>query len=137
MDNSRFKFRAWDKNKKKMTDVDHLTWGRGDIDHGALSEINEEIPKWFELMQYTGLKDKNGESIYEGDLIKNERGRTARVEWNENLVLFDTLFVSDDGSQPNPSIDNSYGFKPVMWASHVEVIGNIYENPELLENDHE
>lgn len=83
--------------------------------------------------QMTGLTDKNGKDVFEGDLIKNDRGRTGRVVWQRHTAAFDTDFVSDDGTSPNPAIDKSYGFKCYEWNMHIEVIGNIYENPELLE----
>jgi len=83
------------------------------------------------LMQYTGLKDKNGVEIYEGDLISNERGRTAQVTFHAYTAGFDCDFVSDDGTCW-AGIDKAQGFKPVDWLTYVEVIGNIHENPELL-----
>lgn len=115
------KFRAWDVNREEMVAVDHLTWGYGFVDSGDLSEVNNEIPEWFQLMQYTGLKDKNGVEIYEGDLIKMSfyfgEPITGEVYQPANgqyavagMCLFDRLAIS-------------------------EVIGNIYENQELLQGE--
>jgi len=78
------------------------------------------------LMQYTGLKDKNGKEIYEGDILKSKdcgfRPKATKnlVEWDEELSAFMPFAydLSDDGSN---------------WIDResMEIIGNIYENPEL------
>lgn len=73
------------------------------------------------LMQYTGLKDKNGKEIYESDILREKIGGKVfkyAVIWNEECAAFG----DDDGQHFNDDID----------AKKVEVIGNIYENPELL-----
>ena len=82
------------------------------------------------LMQFTGIADRNGVDIYEGDLIKNQHGRTAEVAWNKFIASFDSEFVSDDGSAP-PHQDKSHGFHNASWRYEVEVIGNIYESPDI------
>jgi len=101
-------------------------------------------PEWFgkvdaELMQYTGLKDKNGVDICEGDLIKNIPGRVARVFYCDASSRFDCEFVTDKYCQiklrdrPNERHRRSGGLNIEDWCDCTEVMGNIHENPELLE----
>lgn len=78
--------------------------------------------KHIELMQYTGLKDRNGKEIYEGDICKKTYGSSTPVF---TVAYHDArgMFIMQDGyNEPLYTVNNSM----------VEIIGNIYENPELL-----
>lgn len=111
-----------------LSDIDEVcedSWTRFKVE---LRNIQDECI----LLQFTGLTDRNGVDIYEGDLIKNQRGRTAEVVWHKFTASFDSIFVSDDDSAPI-ALDKSYGFHNADWKHEVEVIGNIYQNPELIE----
>ena len=75
--------------------------------------------------QYTGLKDKNGQRIFEGDIVRCESGRICEV------VYFTSPGIAQFDLKPIAAFDKPY---PVLWNlfSGSEVIGNIYDNPELL-----
>jgi len=107
------KFRAWDKEDKKMLN-DYATYLMLCREGGF-----DESKRNYDLMQYTGLKDKDGKEIYEGDVVRtNEAGWIAKVKW------FEGKFVC---------VDNKGGFSGDLTSCLLEgeVIGNIYENPEL------
>lgn len=108
------KFRAWDKETKTMLDLVHQInflnkqiWAEGNGEHSFCCHLDK-----YELMQYTRLLDKNGKEIYEGDILKGHYG-LEKVIWEEHGCGFYPFSV-------NPNFNG-------------EVIGNIYENKELLE----
>ena len=83
------------------------------------------------LGQYTGLKDKNGKKIYEGDIVKTNRDVIAKVLWdNDYLGYF--LHVNEENSIE----DFENGEQPLYdYFEDIEVIGNIHDNPELLKEE--
>lgn len=111
----------WDtfSNEMRSMEVLHLPW--------------EQRRDGKYVMQYTGLKDKNGTEIYRGDIVNTPNG-IYKVEWNQ-LHCSWGLFT-DSGQSKNMLADwvNEDGSTPNQWENKsLEVIGNIYENPELLE----
>lgn len=140
------KFRVWDKELKKMLRVDELDFSQwwvqckvpnaapkqnGKAFYGERNSFKNEQTDRHILMQYTGLKDKNGKEIYEGDICKDE---TTIIEilwsnyyqWGCKIIEGGTL---------------GYGLTFPLWHwdnckenayRELEVIGTIYENPELL-----
>ena len=111
--NREIKFRAWDGNK--MVVPCSIEFESSAYGLGQLSE------KYTQLMQYTGLKDKNGVEIYEGDLATDAHNEHYEV------VFSDASFaVVHEGNVIEPLND---------VASEIEIIGNIYENPDLLSLD--
>ena len=120
----RFKFRVWLKDTNKMYNVHSLHIGTNKaIISSRHGNVSIYINKNSILMQCTGLKDKNSKLIYEGDIVKifhvsgTMQGRYFfdAVKWNDLRCRFDT---------------ENYG--RIDDDDIYEVIGNIYENPELL-----
>ena len=117
------KFRAWHKGKKIISEVlgidilhKEIFFSNGDVDYCEISDF-----KYIELMQYTGLKDKNGKEIYEGDIVE--------FDDYDNKVIFNSkearFVLRDDEFEMNIPFTNNNN-------KRMEVVGNIYENPELI-----
>lgn len=122
------KYRAWNKATKEMHEVDDIV----SIDFGK-SEICVKTLffgkfSYYDLddivfMQSTGLFDKNGKEIFEGDIVDSEGGfTTGVVEFRSDLGMFVSTLIKYNNFE---QLCNAHGL--------VKVIGNIYENPELLE----
>lgn len=124
------KFRVWDKQIKKMAKVLNIDFENKivqsvywDSDHQCLIQANFDD---IELMQSTGLFDKNGVEIFEGDVLKNTNtGSIGRVFWNiHNTGYFYKM------KRKNTSLFDDFTVYRSKYK--LEVIGNIYENKELL-----
>lgn len=125
------KFRAWDNVDKKMIQVYNLCFAAGEsiYDDGHLvcmmgKDGNLYPRNRTEIMQYTGLKDKNGKEIYEGDILSNKDTYGYMVvNWSPTSAGF---------CLDKKGWISSHYFKEAVDAEECEVIGNIHENPELL-----
>ena len=122
------KFRAWfDGHMYEVAKLDF--WGDPDqatcdmalmslTEYGNVEEIFDVYLNEVELMQYTGLKDKNGKEIYEGDIVDCFAG-----EYRHGIWEYQNRFAIE------------FGWTQSMWdmlnCDRLEVLGNIYENPEL------
>lgn len=116
------KFRAWLKEEKRMTDVHEMTFIDGEV--YLISDITGFYAyEEFKLMQSTGLKDKNGKEIFEGDIVKYKLGGDAFtdiVAYNNWRACF---YLKDDTGDALCSFD--YLLDDVRM-DEVEVIGNQY-----------
>ena len=121
------KFRAWDTLKQR--------WSNYKINDGIVYFMDKNTGVWygsynerykdFNLMQYTELKDKNNKEIYEGDIF--------HIGSKKILYIVEWIDCGLKGRQ----IKNKSWIGLDYWKDDIEVIGNVYENPELLgeEND--
>lgn len=146
------KFRAWDKDKKKMFMPSALSLDSTGVNIMEMNDYENgswpEVRGWkgnafFELMQYTGLKDKNGKEIYEGDIVQEKDKLMDRIyvvrygvnveidasDYEEYSVPISGFYFTEIYDSGNEGENIGMSYYPV------EVIGNIYENPELLKEN--
>src|SRR3990167_6677907 len=134
------KFRAWDKDEKKMHLID-MIYFRGSSDEiskksgikgdsrrvGFLTDSGYQVFYNFELMQYTGLFDRNGKEIYEGDIVQN---KSLSMKGEIKMGFNDTAIGKHYGWYIHRYMkigkDKASSWESPYW----EIIGNIYENPE-------
>lgn len=129
------KFRAWDKEKNKMFEPTYRAYAgeleellislKGDL---ILRKIDETIheslfPDRFVLMQYTGLKDRNGVEVYINDIAEDEYGHRYEIVFEGDCLRCNGVRRVRGGHKP----------KNRWFSKDLEIIGNVYETPELLE----
>lgn len=136
--NREIKFRAWDIDLKIMRNIELISFPLNKPsgkDISATDLDDNDISEWiydYKLMQYTGLKDINGVEIYEGDIVKYD---TYCDGLNEEGVISQVKYV-DGGFIPfTEDYGDSSGVLYDIYANNYEIIGNIYETPELLEEE--
>lgn len=135
-------FRAWDKKKKELHLVLNIDWLNRlvDLDKGLIERDFEDVV----LDQYTGLKDKNDTDIYEGDIVScfsniNEITDPGLADGTKPTYTQEFIWYDDGAftkSYNGKEIHNGCGALNHSYntmCKYLEVVGNIHENPELLE----
>ena len=155
------KYRAWDKKTKQMREVIAIVYSDFQIETECYGDLGDPVVdagvwiknclmvehrdfKDIELIQYTGLKDKNGKEIYEGDIISDcfkhpDKEDTCHylgpskkgiIEWNINHAGF---YIETDRWEDDMYMTEITGptTSHQIMPEWIEIIGNIYENPEL------
>ena len=116
------KFRAWDKHHNSMEYINDLYW----FEENGIHNFNDDN---YVFMQNTGLKDKNGKEIYDSDIVK--------VTWGSGKIVFYEVkycgslgyhYLRDTKNKEDDDIICIYDY------SQMDVIGNVFDNPELLKN---
>ena len=121
------KFRAWLKEENKMIIVDTMNWFDDEFESIGDGITFLRGAEKIELMQSTGLKDKNGKEVFVGDIIKCTRGCPHEVYLEKE---YGGTFVGGMPAIYLKGIREGYA-----WTGAEEILGNIYENPELLEEE--
>lgn len=123
------KFRAWDLKTKTMHTVENINFcGRETVtvQYNPIKKISLDSVY---LMQYIGVQDKNGVEIYEGDIIRHQSGKYGtdfEIKWSPILCGFTAMQI--ESGHPSPQLNQG-------TMCYFEVVGNIYENPELVSNE--
>ncbi|UXV14889.1 YopX family protein [Mammaliicoccus sciuri] len=123
---NRLRFRAWDKFDKEMLNVHGINYDAEGV--WTKEMIDDESDGGFiyfsdiELLQSTGLFDKNGKEIFEGDIVKNEINEVGYIEWSKCRFNF------------CDSVGHFYLFS-IGARQPFEILGNKFEHPHLLGED--
>ena len=121
------KFRAWDEYTKEMyQDATYIQPEEG------------EVRPWI-FMQYTGLKDKNSKEIFEGDIVRSESDivniRTGNKTGEKSIEVYVMIWEKEKAmfnTQKLSGKNTNFNLRQEQMSKFYEVIGNIYEHPELL-----
>lgn len=133
------KFRAWDKVNKKLKQVYSIDFD----ENGEIQSIKDEYTKpnemyamfeieYFELMQSTGLKDKNGIEIYEGDIVELKYPYDKRIK-TKGSIVWDNHKACFGISMKETT--EQYELYRVTAENYLSVIGNVFENKNLLNEE--
>ena len=122
------RFRAWLKNDKEMIDVDEIHWYNGNFEFIGDGITFQRLADEVELLQSTGFFDKNGKEIFEGDIFGTKKDGLLNgiIEYREDLGMWTNSLIRYNNFERLCNV-----------ASDRKIIGNVYQNPELLEADND
>ncbi len=125
--NREIKFKVWDKIMEDIAPLVelHSDWVAIPIMDEEGGHLEKRKIEDVELMQFTGLHDKNGKEVYEGDIVKY---RTHPMKTSKGIVVWSK-------NEPALKILDDHIYYSLGSINMIEIIGNIYENPELLTNE--
>ncbi|MGZ9478552.1 YopX family protein [Staphylococcus epidermidis] len=127
------KFRAWDKTENEMWNVEAIyiedEWVK--VNDGSIYGITKDLVRDYVLMQSTGLKDKNGTEIYEGDIVEFKYPYDKRIKTKGVIVRNDNKACFGISMKETTE---QYELYRITAENYLTVIGNKFQNPYLLED---
>jgi uncharacterized phage protein (TIGR01671 family) len=129
------KFRAWDKITCELKTINQIDYVSQEIVFPDIKGTDFTDWKMFddvELMQYTGLKDKNGKEIYEGDIYQVDKNHLVYTVFFHQGSFCAGININNCVPINWEPEEDSEDMQECNFSQTIEVIGNIYENPELL-----
>ena len=127
------KFRAYLKETETLAEVIHISFENKvlKVRHWEYGESTWLDFNQVELLQFTGLKDKNGKKIYEGDIVSDQYANIYTPIFRNGIYMaYNVEYLHLTEQEPSTQFN-------VVWKNGCEIIGNIYDNPELLEGEDE
>nr|DAY95781.1 MAG TPA: YopX protein [Caudoviricetes sp.] len=142
------RYRAWDKEENRWINIASLVFDEeGELWYlsPVMDDFNpvyyeNDLGKTWEIMQSTGLKDKNGVEIFEGDVVKVSDGGNEEDSYTSVVKNYaDEGYPAFDIEAPSSWYYESNVLSTIMGGDYetIEVIGNVWENPNLLEQTYE
>lgn len=126
------KFRAWDEQEKQWFRFPFVVDSSGRVYREYIG--GGKVERNIVLMQFTGLKDKNGKEIYEGDIVSLHHKLKSAMDFYKNMEVYRCTQRGEWRCESHNGAVNSMSLFGGLsgHGTNLEVIGNIYENPEIL-----